>query len=253
MNIVFKGEHVTVPFCTCGKCLIRRNRDTSSSIKYPYAKNLLSTYGSDYIPKPFGNSAQFFNLSKKDNFKNTYKEHLPSLLMSTMKFDYKPYKIKINPTKEENHKIESIPFWGRSTYTSSFPNWGCSKSKPDNSKGFPQIKVPFRGISNYTENYHNYDDNLRYPPFKPQDNLEFKGNILNDTNFKESYLNPDRSKKYYFSVDKPSKSQKEKSMLIPSDYPKDFNTTYRISYKDESQECQLAIFLKQNGLKHLEL
>lgn len=251
MNITLNGEKVTVPLCSCGKCIIRRNHDLSSTVKYPYPKNLGSTYNAEHNEKPLKNSCDFFNRSKKNNFDNRYREHLPSLLMSTMKFDYKPFKVKFDPSRVEKIPIESIPFYGRSSYRTSYPGWAPHTKSTDKLSGLPFIKIPFRGNSNYLENYGNLNVNgNKYPIMKPIDNLEFKGKIQNDTLVRDSYKNPNNT----FYAERPKKADKEKSSLIPADYPKDYGSTYGNFFKGfDNNDCELAQYLKKTGLKILVL
>ena len=258
MNIEINGEKMIVPYCTCGKCIIRRNRDRNSSIKYPYSKYLGSTYTKTHDQKGLGNSAQYFNRSVRNCFDGTYKEHLTAGLMSTMKFDFKPYLIKLDPNRKEDISLESVPFCGRSTYSSNFPSWGSATLNNNRKSELPIIPVPFRGNSNYLENFKKYDNinKMNSPTLKQFSSLDFKGKILNDSNVKESYKPFDREKVYYLSLERPKKSDKEKSVIIPSDYPKsnNLNSTYRENFNNsKGEECELADFLKKSGLKNLEL
>lgn len=255
MNVTLNGERVTVPLCTCGKCILRRNHDLNSVLKYPYPKNLSSTYNAEHNRKPLKNSCDFFNRSKQNNFDNCYREHLPSLLMSTMKFDYKPFKVKFDPSRVEKTPIESIPFYGRSSYRVSYPGWEPPSKSTDRTGKLPFIKVPFRGNSNYLENYKKFDTEAlknKYPIMKPYDNLDFKGKIQNDSLMRDSYGNPYANRTFH--AEKPKKADQEKSILIPADYPKEYASTYRNFFKDRGNEyCELAQFLKKSGLKNLVL
>lgn len=253
MNITLNNKNIIVPLCTCGKCIIKRNYDLNSTLKYPFPKNLSTTYQTDYKPKQLKNSCDYFNRSKNNNLDKCYKEHLPSLLMSTMKFDYKPFKVKYDPTRVEKKPIESIPFYGRSSYRVSYPGWEPPSKSRDRPSKLPFIKVPFRGNSNYLENYKEYDPESlknKYPIMKPFDNLDFKGKMRNVSLVMDSYKNPDGT----FYAEKAKKADKEKSCLIPADYPKDYASTYMNFFKDNlDKECELAQFLKKSGMKNIVL
>lgn len=244
MNIVLKGEKVTVPLCSCGKCIIRRARDNTKG-NYPYNEKMSSTYDDHHDEKPFGNSATYFNRSKRDNFDVNHREHIPSLLVSTMKFDFKPYKVKLDPDRKEMVKINTMPFFGNSTYSSFYPNWNCSQ-KNDPKDKLPYLKVPFRANSTYGDNF--YKKKAPIPRFKPFNNLEFKGKFFGQPDEKFN----DFDKKAYLT-DGANKSASEKSKIIPADYPKKFDSTYRTEFNENDGDCNLAKFLKKSGMKNLEL
>jgi len=259
MNIELNGEKMTVPICSCGKCIIRRDRFGNRGTKYPYNRNLGSTYAKTHDLKGKGLSAQYFNRSIRNGFEGSYKEHLTAGFMSTMKFDFKPFLIKLDPSRLENQNLDQAPFWGRSTYNSNFPSWGGASKGNGPKEKLPFIKVPFRGNSNNLESYKKHDeDNYKYlsPNLKQFASIDFKGKILNDTNFNESYKPIDNDKNYYLNLERPKKAEREKDILIPADYPKsdNFNSTYGTYFKNNLNEnCELALFLRKTGLKNLEL
>jgi len=259
MNIELNGEKLTVPFCSCGKCIIRRDRNGNRGTKYPYNKNMGSTYNKTHDLKGKGLSALYFNRSIRNGFEGSYKEHLTAGLMSTMKFDFKPFLIKLDNSRLENQNLEQTPFFGKSTYSANFPSWGGASSGNGLKEKLPIINVPFRGNSNYLENHKKFEEeNYRYlsPNLKQHSTLEFKGKILNDSNFKESYKPFEKEKTYYLNPDRPKKADKEKAVIIPADYPKsgNFGSTYGLNFKDSlNTDCELAQFLKKSGLNNLEL
>jgi hypothetical protein len=245
MNIVLNGEKITVPLCSCGKCVLRRTRDNNKA-NYAYNEKMSSTYDDHHDEKPMGKSAIYFNRSKRDNFDVSYKEHLPSLLISTMKFDYKPYKVQIESNKKELVKIKTMPFFGNSTYSSFFPNWNCSQKNDPKSK-LPFLKVPFRGNSTYGDNFFKRKLPIN-KLFKPFNNLEFKGKFYGQPNLKFD----DYDKNAYLN-DRADKNQNEKCKIIPADYPKNFDSTYNVEFSEADSECNLAKFLKKTGMKNLEI
>lgn len=259
MNIELNGEKLTVPFCSCGKCIIRRNRQGNRSTKYPYNKNMGSTYKKSHDEKGSGLSAQYFNRSIRNGFEGSYKEHLTAGLMSTMKFDFKPFLIKLDPSRLESQNLEQTPFFGKSTYSASFPSWGGASSGNGPKEKLPFINVPFKGNSNYLENHKKFDEEnykCLSPTLKQQSTLEFKGKVLNDSNGKESYKPFDPLKTFYLSLERPKKAEKEKAVIVPADYPKsgNFSSTYGVNFRNNlDSDCELAQFLKKTGLKNLEL
>lgn len=251
MNININGENLKVPLCTCGKCIIRRNRDGNRNSKYPYNNKMGSTYTDSFQRKGKGQSAAFLNRSIRNNFDGKYKEHLTSGLISTMKFDFKPFLIKRNDNEDNNKKYENIPFYGRSTYGSNFPSWGGASSGNGEKEKLPFIPIPFRGGTNYSDNYIRFENHNNHAPYKQESTLGFNGKILNESNVKESYRPIPMER--FFSMERPSKNEIEKDLLIPADYPKEFGSTYGNSFKNLGAECELASYLKKSGMKNLEL
>jgi hypothetical protein len=163
-----------------------------------------------------------------------------------MKFDFKPYKVKLDIDKKELVKINTMPFYGNSTYSSFFPNWKCSqKIEPKNE--LPFLKIPFRGNSTYGDNFFKKKPVVFSSNLKPINNLEFKGKF-----YRPEQRYNDYDKKAYLN-DGVNKSQNEKSILSPADYPKKFDSTYRNEFNNEEIECKLAKYLKNNGMKNLNL
>lgn len=235
---------MTVPLCSCGKCIIRRTREKLKG-NYSYNEKMSSTYDDYHDEKGLGNSAKYFNRSKRANFDVSHKEHLPSLLISTMKFDFKPYKVKLDADKKDMVKINTMPFFGNSTYSSFFPNWNCSQQNIPKDE-LPYLKIPFRANSTYGDNF--YKKRAQIPKFKPINNLQFKGKFYGqpDEKFKDFDKNA-------YLTDAANKSLNEKSKIIPADYPKKFDSTYRSEFNEGDNDCNLRKFLKESGMKNLEL
>jgi len=219
-----------------------------------------STYTKNHNTKGNGLSAPYFNRSIRNGFEGSYKEHLTAGLMSTMKFDFKPFLIKLDPSRVESKNLEQTPFWGKSTYSANFPSWGDASSGNGPKEKLPFINVPFRGNSNYLENHTKFgDDSYRYlsPNLKRDSTLEFKGKVLNDSNGRESYKPFDfEAEKHCLSLERPKKADKEKAVIIPADYPKsdNFGSTYSFNFKNNlNSECELSLFLKKHGLTNLNV
>ena len=65
-----------------------------------------------------------------------------------MKMDYKPFKVKIEDKPKTKKEPFVIPFMGRTTNQTSYPNWGAMVPTPDNGDNkMPDIHVPLRGQS----------------------------------------------------------------------------------------------------------
>jgi hypothetical protein len=257
MKVDIDGQKVTVPYCTCGKCIVRRMRKDFFT-SFPYNKNLGSTYTCDFDWKNKNPQPEFYNRSKHTGFEGCYKEHLPTGLISTMKFDYKPFQVKMEEVTPEEHKIESVPFFGRTSYETSFPNWGAAKIGRSGRTSLPEIKIPLRGKSNYAENYTRYDPKFyeeREPANFNKATLEFYGKLNPDTTYRVNYKPVDFNQPQYFSKDKFRKPDIEKSQLIPAEFPKsNFESTYTQSFIDyKDKKCRLAEYLKRKGMKHLEI
>ena len=250
-------ENEKIPFCTCGKCIVKRLRK-SHFTNFPYNKNISSTYGADYDLKPIGCNQNFYNRSKHTGFEGSYREHLPTGLMSTMKFDYKPFKVSTEDKPKEEHKIFSVPFMGRTSYQTSFPNWGSVSATKESGTQLPEIKVPFRGKSNYAENYlkHSAEFYKKRDQLKTNSTLGFYGKFITEPTTGSSYKPIDFNQPHYFNFERITKFKVEgKSSLLPPEYSKsNLESLYTSSYIDfRDKKCELAEWLKSRGLKSLEI
>ena len=197
--------------------------------------------------------------SKHSGFDDNYKEHLTSGLISTQKFDYKPFKIELDNIKKENTLVQSLPFFGRSTYQSAFPNWGNSTPGNDKKSEYNSINIPLRGKSNYAENYIKFDEK-NYRPYTQaginKGTLEFFGKFSDYTTTRYNHRGMNENeKKFYINKQKPKKNEIERSCLIPASIPKsNFMTTYSMNFTDRknNQKCALAEFRKTHNLKEIK-
>lgn len=251
MNVEINGEKLTVPLCSCGKCIIRRNRDKNRLTKYPYSNFMGTTYSKAYVRKDKELSAPYLNRSLRNGFDGKFREHLTSGLISTMKFDFKPFMIKLDPKRGENNDFENTPFFGRSTYGCNFPSWGAASTGNGPKDKLPLISVPFRGGSNYNDSYKTFDEDgyKNSPEIKQFASINFRGRILNDSNGRESYQGLNNP----FSMEKPKKYDIEKGAFLPATYPKDLGSTYNESFGDFKDSCELRGYLKKKGMNKLEL
>jgi hypothetical protein len=255
-----QDEEIThLPVCSCGTCLKLR-LSASNFTKFPYSKNLGTTYKKEFCWKNRENVKSVTYLrSKHSAFDNTHKEHLTSGLISTQKFDFKPFKMEIDTPKEGSSVVHSLPFFGRSTYQCAFPNWGCAKPMNQSANDHYTINIPLRGKSNYAENYVKFEDN----DFKPNSStgfrkgtLDFLGKFSDYTTTRYNYRGiSENEKKFYLNKQKYKKNEIEKSSLIPAAIPKsNFATTYSLSFHNtkNNQKCALKEYLKNKKNQKIE-
>lgn len=255
LEVTIDGVKEKVPPCTCGKCIVRRLRKDFFT-SFPYNKNLGSTYTIDYPWKTKIKDPGYYNRSMHTGFENQFKEHLPNGLISEMKSKYLPYKVDLDHLKKDPAKIYSIPFIGRSTNEVMFPNWGAITSEKKEEVKLPDINVPFRGKSNYSENYVKYPDNFyagREPLNFAKATLKFYGNIKPDTTYRTSYRPVDFNQPHYFPTEKDVNPNLKSFAFLPPDFPPDnFDTSYRTSYVNyEDKMCKLRQYLNARGLRYL--
>jgi len=257
MSVQIHNEHQDTPHCICGKCLIRRLRKNHFT-NFPYSKDLASTYSKDFLGKSQGKLPELYNKSKHTGFEGIYRENLPTGLMSTQKFDYKPFKVQPQHIQEENHHIESIPFFGRTSYQTQFPNWGGYNPGTKGNVEYNKIDIPLRGKSNYAENYQKFPE-FNYKRTKPanfsKDTLEFFGKLNPETSTGSVYKPIDFNQPQYFTKEKFKKNDIEKSSLIPAPVSKViFSTTYGDSYTgDANKPCPLKQYLQKSNKTHLDI
>lgn len=259
MNVPINGQMCKVPPCTCGKCIVRRLRKNFFS-SFPYNKNLASTYSNDYDWKTNDeNPDDLYNRSKHTGFEGVYKEHIPTSLISTMKMDYKPFKVQIEKPIEEKKEPFRIPFMARSTYKTVYPNWGAMVPVADNSEKLPEIIVPLRGQSNYTENYPRHDPKFyqRGDPLNfAKPTLKFYGNLNPQTTHRDDFRPVDFGNTHYFPKDPLINTAKgENTVFIPADFPpNNFESSYSnnyVAYQDKM--CRLRQWLNSRGMRFLEI
>jgi len=248
-----------LPFCSCGKCVVQRRRKDHFDT-FPYNKNMSSAYNESYNWKSnYSKKNDIYNRAVNSMQEGQYKEHLPTALMSTMKFDFKPFKVQLEEKKSEEHKIFSIPFYGRTTNSVAYPNWGSTKSEATEKVSLPNINVSLRGNSNYSENYVKYDADVyknKNPLIIKNNNVEFFGKFYGDTTFNTSFNPVDFNQPHYFNKERMTKVKVEgKSTMVPAEFPKsNFESLYSQSYVDyRDKKCSLSEYLKKNGLKSLEI
>ena len=237
------------PSCSCTKCVIRRER-TQRKGNYQFS-SMGSNYMQEFEEKQIASSPKYFNRSNRNNFDGTYKTHLSSGLMSTMKFDFKPYKVKLDEDNSEKHKLNSFPFWGKSSYNTNFANYGSASNGNDPLEKLPFIKIPFRGKSNYYDNYKTYKEDVysnRESNKKINCSLGFKGFMSPESVKSEQFKPADFSQKHYFSPERSYKATREKAMIIPAKYHDANSTTYENFFNNKSRNCKLETYLNNKGV-----
>jgi len=240
------GVKTTVPQCTCGKCIVRRERKNQDP-SLPYNKNLSSIYTTDYPPKKPIKDKGFLNQSKLTGFDNSYKETVPGGLTSTMKSDYIPYDIKLENPKQTKYDLYSGEFLGPTTNQVYYLNWGSGGANPTEVTKFPDIKIPLRGISNYSENYIKYPNESYKPrdPIKIIDSQNAHGKLNGDTTYGSDYVPHEISNNKF----KPFLD----SNFIKSENPPDnFDTTYKNNFVEyDDKMCRLRKYLNARGMRYL--
>jgi hypothetical protein len=241
-----------VPYCTSKKC-IDKNIKKGIFTNFPYNPNISSAYGSEFDWKTNQNSSNFYNRSKHTGFEGAYRENLPTSLISTMKFDYRPFRVNLEEKEKEQHEVFSVPFIGRSTYQTKFPRWGDTMVSAKEKAHTSEINVPFGGESNYKENYIKYQPNF----YKKRDLLNLKNSSLNffgkinpETSYGSTYKPIDFNQPHYFQKQKYTKYTAEgKSILEPAKFPKsNFQSLYSQSFQDFSdKKYSLANILAESG------
>ena len=244
LDVEIDGVRTRVPQCTCGKCIVRRQRKNEEPT-IPYNKDLQSIYTSDYPAKKPIKDKGFLNRAKLTGFENSYKETLPGGLTSTMKGDYVPYDVNLVEPKKTSYDIYSGPFIGPTTNQVNYLNWGSSGADKIKATTFPDIKIPLRGNSNYNENYVKYPNAKTREPFKVTDSQKPHGKLADDTTYNTDYV------PHEFNNDKITPFQG--TNIISADNPPDnFDTTYRINYIDyDDKMCRLRKYLNARGMRYL--
>ena len=246
LDVEIDGVKTRVPQCTCGKCIVRRERKNEDP-SIPYNKNLSSVYTTDYPAKRPIKDKGFLNRAKLTGFENSYKETLPGGLTSTMKSDYIPYDVNIENPKKTSYQIYSGPFTGPTTNEVNYLNWGSSGAANIKSTTFPDIKIPLRGNSNYNENYIRYpaDQYKMREPFHNIDSQTASGKLNDDTTYNTDYVPHELTNEKF----KPLQNSNFTSAENP---PDNFDTTYRINYINyDDKMCRLRKYLNARGLRYL--
>ena len=250
LEVVIDGVKTKVPQCTCGKCIVRRLRENNWDT-FPYNKNLATTYTTDYPWKTPIKDPGYYNRSMHNGFEDQYKEHLPNGMTSEMKAKYIPFEIEKDNGNKEPIKIYSTPFIGTTTNEIEYPNWGAITSEPTDEVKFPDIQIPFRGSSNYADNYKKYPDQyyqMREPLKFAKDNLKFAGELNPNTTYNTEY-----TPKQMVDNNADKNPNLTSYAFVPCENaPDNFDTTYRTHYVPyEDGMCKLRKYLNARGMRYL--
>lgn len=245
LEVYIEGQKSYVPQCTCGKC-IKRRRFLRKEPELPYV-NLSTTYVDHYPPKQRIPDPGYYNRSQHNSHEGEYKPHLPNGFQSTMKGSYIPHKVEVHKPKKEPYIIYSDPFSSRTTNGQTYIDFGAPEKLPrnDDDEGIPEIKVPFRGETNYNENYIKYPSYEKRQPIMPT--VPDKKDLpLDDlTIYNKDYV--EKKVPYEGGAHKPNDE-----ILDPENAPDAFDTTYRrhyINYDDGM--CRLRKYLDARGMRYL--
>ena len=252
-NVMIADKNCDYPNCTCMKCVIRRER---SQRKGNYQFSSAGTqYMNEYEEKKYISSPKYFNRSNRNCFDGTYKKHLSSGLMSTMKFDFKPFKVKLDEDNSNKHNLKSFPFWGKSSYDTNFANYGSASNGNDPKKDLPFIKIPFRGGSNYGDNFQKHKDDYsdRDSNLKINCSLGFKGYMNPESHKSEQFKPADFTQQHYFSPERSYKATREKATIIPAKYHDADSTSYENFFNEKNKHCKLDSFLHSKGKRFMQL
>jgi len=252
-NQNLNNENCDLPRCSCMKCIIRRERSQRRG-NYQFS-SMGTIYRNDFEEKKTVIAPNFYNRSITNNFEGSYKKHLSNGLMSTMKFDFKPFKVKIDDDNYVKNKMNPYPFWGRSSYKATYGIYGSASNGNEPKENLPFIKVPFRGKSNYEDDYKKYKEDIysnRDPNLKIDCSLEFKGYMSPQSLTKEQYRPADFSKKYYFSP-KRIKNVQEKGSIVAAKYHDLESSSYDNFFNKKIDNCKLGNYLHNKGVGYMQL
>jgi hypothetical protein len=262
MADLFEGEKIvekclSIPLCTCGTCVLKRNKK-DHFISLPYSSRLGSIYQNDFNwknPRVFKTDYLKATHSAQEN---SYRKNINNCLISTSKLSYKPFKVSQEGINMKNVNVESIPFYGSTTYENTYINYGSSRIPKGQIVDEKDFKVAFRGNSNYRTDFlpHSKEDYLKPTKniyYKPT--LKFVGDISNETEVRDNYKPVDLKQPAYFGGDKLNISDLYKSQMIPCPFPKsNFESITKTSFKDHFQEpCKLKEYMKRNNITSIEI
>lgn len=255
IEVTINGIKTKVPECTCGKCILRRQRINFFE-NPPYSKDLGSTYTKDYPWKKPYKVPVYYNRSMHTGYENSYKPFIPNSHISEMKSKYRPYTVDPIKFKKQSTTVFSEPFIGGSSYNYQYPNWGSINTAKTEEVPYPQLIIPLRGQSNYHENYIQYPDKYyqaRDPLNFNKSTLKFYGDIKPDTSYNTSYKPIDLNQPNYFPKEKLDNPYLKSYAFINPDAPDNFGTTYNTHYVlyDDDKMCKLRKYLNERHMRYL--
>jgi len=246
-----------VPLCTCGKCIVKREKK-DHFYSLPYSSKLASMYQNDFNWKTARRFKTDYLKATHSANENSYRKNIPGCLVTTNKIAYKPFKVSLEGIEPKTHKVQQIPFYGSTTNENTYINFGSTRLAKGLELDNQELKVNFRGKSLYSIDYRSHDkedymkkDNYIYY----KSNLKFVGNVSADTEFNQNYLPIDYNQPAYFGGDKLKKEELYKSQMIPCPFPKsNFESITRTAFVDHyKRPCKLREYFNKNKLNSLEI
>jgi len=236
----------TFPYCNCGKCILKKNREHALSPNYNYDKNIKSMYKNQFQWKSPEKTDQI-KYSKMSRLDKGFKEHLKSGLISVMRNDFKNV-VSTEPNSEpvpksrknlENTVQMNIPFLGRSSYETLYPDWQTSIDKKNRINSEAKILIPFSGKSSYKETFGNIEKKYyieRASPILKKDNLEVGnfGELITLTTSNEFYKPIDLQKSKDMNNNRTQYSAFP-GMILSAPYTKDsFMSSYERAFMNNN-------------------
>lgn len=256
-NKLILESSLNVPLCTCGKCIVKRNKK-DHFFSLPYSSRLASLYQNDFNWKNPRLFKTDYLKAKHSAMENTVKRSIPGCLVTTNKIAYKPFKVSLEGIVPKTVKVESAPFYGSTTYENTYINYGSTRLAKGIELDNTDFKVNFRGKSLYSLDYRRHDkedylkknDSITYKP-----SLKFVGNVPSESEYTQNYLPVDYNQPAYFGGDKLKKADHYKSQLIPCPFPKsNFESITKTAFVDHFQRpCRLREYLTTNNILSLEI
>jgi hypothetical protein len=154
------------PYCNCGKCIQKKNRDYKTSPDYNYQRNMSSNYKNEFEWKE-GIKTQLLKKGKISHLDQGYKEHIKNALESVAHKDYKNQ----DKNKKESNTINNLytNTYSNINNTCTNPNSYDIKNKNDkedintkyhknsNKDNLLNIDVPFFGRSSYATQFPHWN------------------------------------------------------------------------------------------------
>ena len=164
-----------------------------------------------------------------------------------MKSDYVPYDIDLKKNLKDPKLIHSAAFVGPTTNDIEYLNWGSIGKGTISQTKFPDINIPLRGQTNYTENYikHPTESYKVRDPIRPTDSQKPHGKLGDVTTYNTDYVPHELD---YNKV----KPLPNNNFLTADNPPDNFDTTYKINYIDyDDKMCRLRKYLNSIGMRYL--
>jgi hypothetical protein len=167
------------PYCNCGNCIMKKNREYSTGPNYNYHSNIKSNYQKEFDWKK-GEKLETFKNAKLSHFDKGFKEHIKPGLESVM---HKDYNYKVLNTSNNYYKFGDYLNTNNTDTDISIDNNTNNNNNKFNIKNEKEIikrqknkdnkiqmNVPFLGRSSY---------NTQFPHWNAMIDLDKKESKLN--------------------------------------------------------------------------